>query len=203
MLVIINMNKRPYVMKARGAAKQETHQRILQAGAALIWEKVSTEITLDEVAERSGVSVQTVLRHFGTRDGLLAAVEEYLRREIVAERETPAGDVQRAVRVLFDHYELRGDLLLRLLGQEFWDERIRAGMDLGRRTHREWVVHVFAPQLEACPAIEREELTDLLVVATDLYTWKLLRRDRPLDREQAQRRVERLIAAILAGKKAI
>jgi len=190
-------------MKARGAAKQETRQRILQAGAALVWEKVSTEITLDDVAERSGVTVQTVLRHFGMRDGLLAAVEEYLRGEIVAERETPAGDVQRAAQVIFDHYELRGDVILRLLGQEFWDERIRRGMDLGRRTHREGVEHVFAPQLEAYSAVEREEFTDLLVVATDLYTWKLLRRDRPLDREQAQSRVEQLIAAILAGKEAI
>lgn len=190
-------------MKVRRAAKQETHQRILQAGAALVWEKASTEITLDDVATHSGVTVQTILRHFGTRDGLLAAVEEYLRGEIVAERETPAGDVPQAVKVIFDHYERRGDVILRLLGQEFWDERIRAGMDLGRRTHREWVEHVFAPQLAAYPAIEREELTDLLVVATDLYTWKLLRRDRPLDREQAERRVERLIAAILAGKRAI
>jgi len=44
----------------------------------------------------------------------------------------------------------------------------------------------------------REELTDLLVVATDVYTWKLLRRDRGLDRPTAEARVRHLIVAVLA-----
>lgn len=188
-------------MKARGDAMRETRQRILRAGAELFWEKVSPEITLDDVAERSGVSVQTVLRHFGTRERLFDAIQDFLRQEIVAEREAPPGDVEAAVRVIFDHYELRGDAVLRLLGQEFWNERIREGMDSGRRTHREWVERVFEPQLEAYALDEREAVTDLLVVATDVYTWKLLRRDRALGREQAEARVKRLIAAVLAGKK--
>ena len=40
-------------------------------------------------------------------------------------------------------------------------------------------------------------LTDLLVVATDVYTWKLLRRDRKLSQAQVERRLLRLVAAIL------
>jgi AcrR family transcriptional regulator len=195
------MKTRPYTLKARSDAKQETHRRILRAGTELLWEKVSLEITLDDVAERSGVTVQTILRHFGTREGLLAEVERALQAEVLEERRATAGDVEEAVRVIFDHYERRGDAVLRLLGQEFWNERIRAGMDAGRRLHREWVEAVFAPQLGGCRAVEREQLTDLLVVATDVYTWKLLRRDRLLERQQAEERVTRLIAAILIGKK--
>ncbi|HEY7834260.1 MAG TPA: TetR/AcrR family transcriptional regulator, partial [Ktedonobacterales bacterium] len=60
------MKSRPYTMTARATTAQQTHQRILQAGAALFWEQLSLEITLDDVAARAGVSVQTVLRHFGT-----------------------------------------------------------------------------------------------------------------------------------------
>jgi AcrR family transcriptional regulator len=199
------MKRRPYVLKARGAAKQETHQRILQAGADLWWEKGSPDSTLDDVAQRSGVSAQTILRHFGTRERLFAAVEDFLHQQVIAERQAPAGDVQEAVSILFDHYERRGDAVLRLLGQEYWNARIRARMDSGRRAHREWVEGVFAPLVRAGqgPEVEREELEellDLLVVATDVYTWKLLRRDRLLDRQQAEDRVKRLIAAILAGK---
>jgi hypothetical protein len=36
----------------------------------------------------------------------------------------------------------------------------------------------------------------LLVVATDVYTWKLLRRDRKLTRAQVEERLLRLITAI-------
>ncbi|HEX9057487.1 MAG TPA: TetR/AcrR family transcriptional regulator [Ktedonobacterales bacterium] len=195
------MKYRPYVMKARADAKQETHQRILRAGTELLWEKVSPEITLDDIAERSGVSIQTVLRHFGTREKLFDAIESFLHQEVVAERQTPPGDVEAAIKVIFDHYELRGDAVMLMLAQEHWNERIRAGMDLGRRTHREWVERVFGPQVARYAGAKREELVDLLVVATDVYTWKLLRRDRQLERQHAEERVKRLIAAILAEKK--
>ncbi len=57
--------------------------------------------------------------------------------------------------------------------------------------HRAWVEEVFAPYLDV--ADDREELTDLLVVATDVYTWKLLRRDRRLGRDRTERRMRRLV----------
>ena len=202
MLIITNMKSRRYTMNSRDAAMKETHQRILRAGADLMWEKVSAEITLDDVAARAGFTVQTLLRHFGTREALLAAIETFIQQEVVEERQTPIGDVAEAVRVLFDHYERRGDAVLRLLAQEFANERIRQGMEGARQIHREWVEAVFAPNLEVSAADEREQLTDLLVVATDVYTWKLLRRDRQLERQQAEGRVKRLIAAIVANEKA-
>lgn len=188
-------------MKARAAAQQETIEHILRAGSALLWEKLSPEITLADVAERAGVSVQTILRHFGTREHLLAAAEDFLRAEIRAERDAPAGNISAAVRVIFDHYELRGDAVLRMLAQEYWNEHIRAINDSGRAMHREWVRAVFAPQLAAIAESERPACVDLLVVATDAYTWKLLRRDRGLTRVEAEARVRRLIAAILTGEK--
>ena len=57
---------------------------------------------------------------------------------------------------------------------------------------------MFAPQLDSRPQADREALTDLLVVATDVYTWKLLRRDRDLERTVAERRVRDMITALLA-----
>ena len=49
--------------------------------------------------------------------------------------------------------------------------------DAARPMHRAWVARAFAPVDRA-----DEALIDLLVVATDVYTWKLLRRDRGLSR---------------------
>ncbi len=201
------MKTRPYIMRVRASAVQETRQQILRASAALLWEKLSPEIRLADVAERAGVSVQTILRHFGTREEMLAAAETFLRDEIRAERQAPAGDIPAAVRAIFDHYEARGDVVLHLLAQEHWNEQSRMINDTGRHMHRQWVEEVFAPQLEAFEAGQGEErtqddrvaLVDLLVVATDVYTWKLLRRDRALARAEAEARVRRLITAILTS----
>ena len=191
--------KRPYVMRARADAVADTRRRILQAAFELSGEKLSLEIVLAEVAERAGVSVQTILRHFGSREALFDALATFAHAQIVAERAAPAGDVPAAVRAIFSHYEARGDAVLRFLAQELWDERVKEVTDRGRRTHRAWVQAVFAPQLAAHPAADREALTDLLVVATDVYSWKLLRRDKNLDQHTAQRRVRRMIAALLAA----
>jgi AcrR family transcriptional regulator len=186
-------------MRARAEAAEQTRQRILRAAGDLFWEKLTLEITLDDVAERAGVSVQTVLRQFGSRDGLFDAAEAFGREQVLMERAAPAGDVEAAIRAIFDHYERIGDAVLRMLGQEHWVERIKRITDRGRHTHREWVEQVFGPQLDARPARDREALTDLLVVATDVYTWKLLRRDRGLERPQAEGRVRHMIAALLAA----
>ncbi len=188
---------RAYLMQARAAGVAQTRLRILRAAFDLSHEKMSLEIVFADIAERAEVSVQTILRHFGSRDGLFDAVANFARREIAEERVAPIGDVNAAVRVLFDHYERRGDAVLRFLGQESFDERILQVTARGRSVHRDWVERVFAPQLTAHPAGERAALTDLLVVATDVYTWKLLRRDRALGLQSARARVRQLITAIV------
>jgi AcrR family transcriptional regulator len=191
---------RSYVMRARADAVAGTRQRILQAAFDLSGERMSLEIVLSDVADRAGVSVQTILRHFGSREALFDAVGEFARGQIAAERLTPAADIPAAVKVIFSHYEARGDAVLRLLAQELWDERAREVTERGRRMHRDWVRTVFAPQLDAQPAADREALTDLLVVATDVYTWKLLRRDRKLEQAVAEQRVLDMINALLTAQ---
>ena len=89
------------------------------------------EVTLDDVALRAGLSVKTLLRHFRSRDGLFAALEQYAKcRRYGQERAAPAGgDVDAAVHAIFDHYEQRGDGVLKMLGQELFDDAFREGMD--------------------------------------------------------------------------
>jgi|SoimicmetaTmtHPB_FD_contig_121_4574_length_918_multi_1_in_0_out_0_1 AcrR family transcriptional regulator len=189
--------KRSYDNSRRAEAAAATRRRILQAGLELAWEQIAIETTLEDVAGRAGVSVKTVLRHFGSRDGFDAALEQFGLEEIREERATPVGDVAAAVHAIFEHYERRGDGVLKMLAQELFDDTFRAGMDIGRRMHREQIAEVFAPQLATRPTAEHEPLVDLLVVATDVYTWKLLRRDRSLDQPTTEARVRQLIADIL------
>ena len=195
----MDMNlQKPYVMRARAAKVESTRRSILAAAFALSIERTSWEIVLADVAEQAGVAVKTVLRHFGSREGLFTAVNEYAREQIVDERLTPVGDAGTAVSVVVDHYETRGDWVLRLLCQESSSEFARESMTTGRKVHREWVETTFAPQLDRLQASARAEAVDLLVVATDVYTWKLLRRDRGLTRSAVEARMRHLVNAVLA-----
>ena len=187
---------RAYTMTARARSVEETRHRILDATVALHSERLAADIALDDVAGRAGVSVQTVLRHFGSRAGLVDAAFEHGSRQVQEERRVPVGDVGAAVRVLVDHYEARGDGVLVLLGQEQHEEQVRRITDHGRQAHRAWVEEAFAPYL--AERADSDELTDLLVVATDVYTWKLLRRDRGLSRDHTESRMRRLVGVLLS-----
>ena len=192
-------SERSYSMTKRSITVAKTQGRILQAVLELATEKLTVEIVLADVAQRSGVTVQTILRHFGSRDGLFDAAVEFGSAEVVAERATPVGDVTEAVRVIIDHYETRGDWVIALLGQEGSDERIRGITMPGKQLHRDWVESVFGPELADHAGPKDRVVTDLLVVATDVYTWKLLRRDRGLSRELTEQRMRHLVDAILAS----
>jgi AcrR family transcriptional regulator len=190
-------SKRPYTMGARAEAMAETRRRILQAVQDLAFEALNLDPTLEMVAAQAGVSVQTVLRHFGDREGLFDAALDAATADVVAEREAPAGDVAAAVRIIVAHYESRGDFVIYMLGHERDDERLARVTGPGRSLHRKWVADVFAPQLHG--RADAEQVTDLLVVATDVYTWKLLRRDRGLSRSETESRIRQLIDAVLAA----
>jgi len=184
---------RTYTMGARAEAVEETRRRIVEALVGLAGERPFAEISLDDVAGRAGVSVQTVLRRFGSRDGLLAAAMETASADVEEERRTPSGDVAAAVRTVVDHYEARGRASLLMLAQEDHDAIARKVTDNGKRLHRDWVREAFAPVTSDAAVL------DLLVVATDVYAWKLLRQDRGLSRATTERRIRLLVDAVLAS----
>lgn len=192
-------NTRPYTMTARAEAAGRTRDRIMNAALALSTQKPIAAISLPDIARRAGVSVQTVLRQFDSRDGVLDATADFARAEVAEERRAVPGDVPAAMRVLIEHYERRGDGVLMLLGQESWEPRAATITAAGRRLHRDWVTEVFTPLIASGGADEREHLIDLLVVATDVYTWKLLRRDRRLSRSDTMARMLLLTESVLKG----
>ena len=184
-------------MGARAQAVEETRRRILDSLVALAGERPFADITLDTIAERAGVSVQTVLRQFGSRDGLFAEAMEVANAEIEDERRTPPGEVGAAVRIVVDHYERLGRTTLLLLAQEGYDDTARMVTDRGKAMHRAWVRDAFAP------VTDDEAALDLLVVATDVYTWKLLRIDRGHSRAVTERRMHDLVDAVVASTQRI
>ncbi|GAB3257322.1 TetR/AcrR family transcriptional regulator [Nocardioides dilutus] len=182
---------RSYTMTTRAEAAEATRRRIVEAVVGLASERPFAEITLDAVAERAGVSVKTVLRQYGNRDGLFAAAMDAAMRDTEDERRTPPGDAEAAVRSVVDHYERRGRTALLMLAQEDHDDVARQATDRGKAMHRAWVRDAFSP------ATDDVGLLDLLVVATDVYTWKLLRLDRGHSRALTERRMHDLVGALL------
>ena len=53
-------------MRARADAAEGTRQRILDAAVAELWAHRVADVRLDNIAARAEVTVQTVLRVFGT-----------------------------------------------------------------------------------------------------------------------------------------
>ena len=187
---------RSYTMTTRAQSAERTRLRILDAAVELAETRLLAEISLEAVAGAADVSVQTVLRRFGNRAGLIEAAHAHATAATTAERETPVGDVSAAVAVVVDHYERRGDGVSLLLAQEHSDPAVRAIVTQGRLLHRDWVSTVFAPYLTGAAAAQQAR-TDLLAVATDIYTWKQLRRDQGLDRATTEQRICQLVTAIL------
>ncbi|AEV72919.1 transcriptional regulator [Mycolicibacterium rhodesiae NBB3] len=198
MYIAVDMKTRTYDMRTRQLAKDATRDAIIKAAIDTFQAERTFSITLPAVAERADVTVKTVLRHFGSRDCLIDVAWQRLFDEIRAEREPPPDGPENALDVLIQHYERRGTMVLTTLGSEDNDPRARRMNNAGRLGHRAWVEQVFGERLPEKPA-ERSRLIDVLVVATDVYTWKLLRHDRGLSVGEVADRMLLMTEALLAA----
>jgi AcrR family transcriptional regulator len=186
-------------MTTRARAAEETRQRVLDAAVALLHRRFRDDLKLDEVAGRAGVTVQTVLRLYGSRADLVDRALEQVLVEIKDQLdEAPPGDIAASVTAWFTHYEQYGDLVIRNLADED-DPKVGAVVRTGRAKHRRRVRRQFAPQLAAVPRAERPELLDALICACDVYAWKLLRRDLGRSRPRAEATMGRTVRALLEG----
>jgi AcrR family transcriptional regulator len=192
---------RRYEMRARKDTTQATRDAIVAAAMSTVVTERSLAITLGAVADRAGVTVKTVLRHFGNREALIEATWARVRSDVLAERVVPTGEPARALTVLIEHYEERGDMVLGLLAEEDHDPRAHAMCSDGRALHRRWVDEVFGADLPADPG-PHDRFIDALVVVTDVYCWKLLRRDRGLTVDEVRDRMQFLADAVLAASQA-
>jgi AcrR family transcriptional regulator len=182
-----SQTQRAYSMELRGAAAEATRERILGAAGDAFLEHWYDDVTIASVAKRAGVSGQTVLNHFGGKEQLAAAAYDRLNEEIVSKRYAPEpGDVRALVEALADDYETTGDAVVRLLALEEKAPSLQPLLARGRAGHREWVEAMFGAP----------ELTPELVVATDVYTWKLLRRDQGLSRDETVASILKIVDAL-------
>ena len=192
---------RAYRQDARARQTEANTDGIIRATAALVRRAPRVpDITLEDIARESGLTVRTILRRFGSRDGALEAAFARVKEEVGGARvPTPPGDVRAAIASLVSQYEDMGDFNIRILEQEHQFPMLHRGLNEGRHFHRVWLQEVFAPQLARVSASERERRITALYAATDVYLWKLLRRDLRLDRRDTEATFLRLVEGVLSA----
>jgi len=182
-------------MTTRAAAAEATRERILDAALDLFIDRPYDDVGMREIAKGAGVSLQTVVNHFGTKEKLFmaGATERYEPRSAELRYAVAVGDIAAAAEVLAVDYEETLDTNMRLLAIEERVPTVQAALEVARKFHREWVERTFPAALEGLKGVARQRRLAQLCVAADVSTWRLLRRDHGLSVKQATSAVRELI----------
>ena len=189
--------KRTYRLGVRADLAAETARSILAATIDLYGERFYDQVSLEDIAERAGVTVQTLIRRFGSKEKMISAAAEDRRATIRNPRdETPVGDLAAAAKALVETYEDHGDRVLRMLAQEDRIPAFRLIADTGRAYHYAWVDRIFAPLLAKQSRRDRECLRAQIIAVCDLYVWKVLRRDLGMSAAETQRAILHMLSTL-------
>jgi AcrR family transcriptional regulator len=169
---------RPYSMTNRADSTAQTSKTILIALADLWLEYSIHEITLDRIAVKSGITTRTILRKYGSKEGLFeAAMLEDVTGIKSIKEEAQIGNIPQIVSTIMKEYEATGKAAIRTLAAE--NELPIAGKILqhARQMHTTWCARVFEPFLPLKVDANYPILLGAFYAATDVNKWKLLRLD--------------------------
>jgi len=188
---------RSYTMTSRADAVASTKERIATAALELLMERRFDDVTLTDIATGAGVSHQTVLNHFESKEGVaFAAADLVVASTNDARSGVTPGDTVGAVRRLVADYEQMGDANARWAMDVEHLGSLAPLIEQARHSHRAWLEAAFEPYLPA-EAKARRRVVNALHAATDVYTWKLLRRDLGVTRAETERTMVRLVDGTL------
>ena len=198
----VEAKSRPYKQVARAEARQRTRDALLDAAETVFlrkgWEQGSVDASVEALARSAGVTKQTLLRHFGSKEVLLEEVIHRIGERVQAQRwAAPTDDVAGAVENLLDHYEQWGEEVLRI-GAAERSAAIAEIAQRGRQLHYEWVEHAFGRWLDRFRGRARFRRRATLIALCDVHTWWLLSHDLGLSRREAQVSLTEAIERVLA-----
>jgi AcrR family transcriptional regulator len=197
---IADVKRRPYKKVARAESQQQTRDALLDAAEEELVEGGWSKASLEKLAAKAGVTKQTALRHFGSKEGLIEAAIRRTSEIVRKERaRAPVGDVPGAVSNLLDHYERWGGLVMRVLAEEHRVSLVRKGADRGRQVHYDWVDYAFAPQLEDLDEQTRGRRLAALIAICDVHTWWLFSHELGLERAEISEILVEMIERLLPG----
>ncbi len=181
-----DIGKRPYKQVARAQAQQRTRDALEDAAIEEFTQGNWAKASLEALATRAGVTKQTLLRHFGSKDGLLMQALAHGASDAFNQRwSVPRGDVEGAVDNVLDHYEVLGERSLRIgAWLESGPPALANLSQMARQLHYDWVEYAFGPQLEALHGQARVRCRAALIALCDVHTWWLLSHDLGFERSE-------------------
>jgi AcrR family transcriptional regulator len=167
------------VVDGRRLRGERNREGVIEAILDLLDEGVERPTTT-QIAERSGVSVRSVFRHFDDVESLYAAAVDAHTVRVAPMYPLPplTGTVEQRVAGLVDH---RAALYGAMGVVRRVAERLRTSspsiaekLELSRRVLRRQLQDVFDPELGALGVAERRTLVDALEAATSWHAWESL-----------------------------
>lgn len=187
-------------MTSRAADAERTGDRIVDAMLERFTVLEYANIRLEDVAADAGVTVQTVIRRFGSKAGLMLTTVQRELGAIMANRAAIAGASPReTVEALAQHYEKYGRLILKVYSEASVVEGLPEVAKAGREYHVGWCRSAFAGHLQPLADAQREERRMAEIIAVcDSRTWYILRVDCGLSIDQTTAAIFDLLAPVLA-----
>ena len=176
-------------------------ERSREAIVAALFELVGEGVlqpTAQQVAERAGVGIRSVFRHFDDMDSLFATMDARLRADALPIlREGPAGGSQRERAQAL--VQRRARLFERVAPYKRSASVQRWRSDFLRSRHNHLVRELRADLLRALPELAEAapETLDAIDLITSFEAWDRLRADQRLSRERAEATLERALLALL------
>jgi AcrR family transcriptional regulator len=193
------IDRRPYKKVARERAQQRTHDALLDAAEEELYRDEWQQTTLEALAAKAGVTKQTLLRHFGSKDGLLLQTVLRGATKVLEQRWSAApGDVEAAVENLLEHYETWGERSLRIGAWQSGPAALAKLSMAARQVHYEWVDFAFGPQLERFAEPQRARIRAALIALCDVHAWWLLAHELGLERAELRATLSGAIERLLA-----
>jgi AcrR family transcriptional regulator len=195
---------RRYRMSARAQSTAHTRERIVLAAKDLHAERGFTATSMDEIAERAGVSVATAYRHFPTLAALIPACATTvfnlsglptpeLAGDIFGDAATPGGRLERLIRGTCDCY-LRSAGWLNAARRE---EELIVALHEAISVQRESLEILTRAAFADAPV--REDLIRVISALLDFPLWKSLL-DAGFSEEEAANQVVELVHMRLASE---
>ncbi len=194
-----NREGRTYRSQLRAEQADATRARILDA-TLRVMARGFANVSMPEVAREAGVSVPTVYRHFGSKEGLLAAVYPHVARRVgldkVPDPETFA-DLRNGIQMAFEKVDSYSDLERAAVASPAAD--VTRHVTMPQRLKR---LARFADSVQPRLAkADRDRITRLLTVLTASSSLRMWRDHLDVSVEQAVDDIDWVMrASISAGR---
>jgi AcrR family transcriptional regulator len=176
---------REYKQVERAKAQERTREALIEAATDEFFEGNWLKTSLDSLSHRAGVTRQTLLRHFGSKDGLLMQSLMRGASQVRDQRwSAPTTDISGAVDNVIDHYEEWGERSVRIGAWQRGPTVLALFANAARQIHYDWVEHAFAGWLDKFDDETRAERQAILVVLCDVQAWWILSNDLGLSRRK-------------------